>query len=194
MENQKISSSVTINSDITVEVEEITDDDLMEEDEAGCDIIDSYACETPSKQSASDISLVDSLSQDSPTSPTSPPLDFSDPEEDFEDDRCSPPVRPETPTPPPILVTSSPLSPTGSRRALQCLTPKGESQPSVPQTPTGNKRAHQSKIQHYSKLRSKLRKDRERELMSQKGVMGKNRLEDRRIRERMVKQLRKNLV
>ncbi|KAK6354509.1 hypothetical protein TWF696_003652 [Orbilia brochopaga] len=135
--------------------------------------------------------------QDSPTSPNSSPPEPSDPEvfdSDLDVDENNPsslPPRPATPTPS-RLYTSSPLSPYGSRRALQLLTPQPVA-PLSPTSPSGNKNAHQSNPNHYPKLRSKLRKDRERELLTQKGVMGKNKLEDRRIRERMITSLRKNL-
>ncbi|KAF3919062.1 hypothetical protein ABW21_db0203006 [Orbilia brochopaga] len=138
----------------------------------------------------------DPQAQDSPTSPTSPTPELSDPE--YPDPGSDTGgtflllTAPHTPAPNPArLFTSSPLSPCGSRRALQRLTPR-VAPPS--HSPSGNKLAHQSKPSHYSKLRSKLRKDRERELVSQKGVMGKSKLEDKRIRERMINSLRKNMT
>ncbi|EWC47525.1 hypothetical protein DRE_00493 [Drechslerella stenobrocha 248] len=146
---------------------------------------------TGSQPTSDDASLPATPLQDSPTSPVSPPPELGDPEDAGGDDGAffSSPRLPPTPNLTPQ--TSSPLSPTGSRRALQPVSPRVP--PPTPPSPTGNKHAHQSKPQHYSKLRSKLRKDRERELLSQKGSMGKSKLEDKLIRDRMVHSLRKNL-
>ncbi|KAK6525123.1 hypothetical protein TWF694_005269 [Orbilia ellipsospora] len=166
--------------------------DPMEQDEARA-VTTNISTET-------NILLSDSQVQQSPTSPKSPPVTFGDPEyegelknDDAEAISFSPLSRPVTPTPPmPQFVASSPLSPDGSLRALQSSTPRSE--PPTPSPPTGQKTAYTSSPKHYSKLRSKLRRDRERELANQKGVMGKSKLEDHHIRERMIKSLRKNMA
>ncbi|EPS46004.1 hypothetical protein H072_41 [Dactylellina haptotyla CBS 200.50] len=203
MENIRDSAAAP-SPDFTIETREI-DPDLMDEDEAkndAAEILCSLAAGTLIATTSSDTSAQVAIHPSTPVqqSPTSPPLGLSDTKEEDEDDEenlviitLPPPARPETPNPNNQLATSSPLSPSGSRRALQSRTPPRIEPPLTPQTPTGNKQAHSSNPHRYNKLRSKLRKDRERELMSQKGSMGTNKLEDLRIRERMVKQLRKNI-
>ncbi|KAF3937144.1 hypothetical protein ABW19_dt0207783 [Dactylella cylindrospora] len=125
-----------------------------------------------------------------PTPPPAPEIDRN-----LNQENSSPPPSPNPSTPPsPITyMASSPLSPTNARRALQAFRPSKKPNPPSPPSPTGSKRAHQSNPNNYSKLKSKLRKDRERDLLMQKGTMGKTKLEDLRIRERMVRQLQRNM-
>ncbi|KAJ6261617.1 hypothetical protein Dda_4287 [Drechslerella dactyloides] len=188
-----------VSEDESLLLEAVTDDmsDSMDETNDGYVMVEAHPPESSGNASPGPprTPIPNAMNQDSPTSPTSPPPELCDPEyldDDAYDENIflSPPPRPSTPTPS-IIFTSSPLSPIGSRRALQIMTPR--TSPPSPSSPVGDKQAHQSNPNHYPKLRSKLRKDRERELMNQKGVMGKNKLEDKRIRERMVHSLRKNL-
>ncbi|KAK6514695.1 hypothetical protein TWF281_004892 [Arthrobotrys megalospora] len=144
--------------------------------------------------------------QESPTSPTSPPPEFYDPEysenpdeeeedddDDDEDDYDivhSPPTTPTNPTRKKVI-GPSPLTPFGfRRRAHQALTPRT----SPSKSPTSNKLAHKSSPQRYPKLRSKLRKDREREMAHQRSKMTRTKLEDMRLREKLFHQLREKMV
>ncbi|KAF3919252.1 hypothetical protein AA313_de0209377 [Arthrobotrys entomopaga] len=189
MENiSSLSSAVSSETEFQIHI----DPDLMEQDET-------HAV-TTNINTETNILLSDSQVQESPTSPKSPPTTFGDPEYEgeFKDDDAeamlfSPLTRPVTPTPSmPQFVASSPLSPGGSLRAVQSSTPRSDPPTATP--PTGCKKAYVSSPKHYSKLRSKLRRDRDRELANQKGVMGKSKLEDHRIRERMIKSLRTKLA